>query len=459
MKITQDEVVDRQTVLHIELEEDDLDTYLDQGYRRVVQRMAVPGFRKGKAPRLIVERFVGRESLLNEVLDSMLPEVTTQAITEKELDAAAMPSIELLDLDPPTLKATVPLTPHVELGAYRDVRIAKDPVKVKDEDVEERLEQLRREVAPWESAERSVAAGDTVTINAAGRVEGRTVLEQEGAVFRVEEGGTDPLPGFHEQLIGLSVDETKEFTLDVPEKHPDNSVAGREARFSVTVSEVKEQVLPELDDEFAKSVGDGHEDLDALRQDLEKKIRDEAEEESNRRYRESVVDAVVESSTVDLPPLMVDHRVEHMEENRANTLERLNIRADDYYRSMGTTQEEARNSMREEVAERLKRTFALSTVAKLEGIEVSDEEVTERVESVAKESSPGADTPPDPGELEDSVRQVLLVEKTLDRLVAVAEGVAEEPQEPEKKTETEKQESGSEGGGSAEEGETDDKQA
>ncbi|MCH7786051.1 MAG: trigger factor, partial [Chloroflexi bacterium] len=183
MKVNQEEVIDRQTVLNIELEDEDLDPYLDRGYRRVVQRTVIPGFRKGKAPRRIVENFLGRESLLNEVLDSMLPEVTSQAIDRQELEAAGLPRIELLNLTPLTLKATVPLKPEIDLGAYREIRIDKDSAEVSAEDVQERLEQLQHSMASWEPVERAVKMGDMVTMEATGTVDERPILTETDALY------------------------------------------------------------------------------------------------------------------------------------------------------------------------------------------------------------------------------------------------------------------------------------
>ena len=140
MKITQDDVVDRQTVLHIELEDDDMDPYMDRAYQRVVQRVNIPGFRKGKAPRRIIEQYFGRESMLNEVLDSMLPELTNQAINEKDLDAVGLPSIEMEELDPFQFSAIVPLRPEVDLGGYSEIRIEKEQPKIEDDAVDSRIE-------------------------------------------------------------------------------------------------------------------------------------------------------------------------------------------------------------------------------------------------------------------------------------------------------------------------------
>ncbi|MCH9009270.1 MAG: hypothetical protein IIC21_01430, partial [Chloroflexi bacterium] len=174
MKITQEEEVDRQTVLHIELDEEDLDPYLDRGYRRVAQRTAIPGFRKGKAPRRIIEQFLGREVLLNEVLDTMLPEVTGRAIDEQSIEAVGLPQIELLDLDPLTVKAVVPLVPDIDLGSYREIRVEEETTEVGEEDIQSRLEQLQHSMASWEPVQRPVVLGDMVTMKAEGTADGNT---------------------------------------------------------------------------------------------------------------------------------------------------------------------------------------------------------------------------------------------------------------------------------------------
>ena len=457
MKITQEEAVDRQTVLHIELEDEDLDTWIDRGYRRVVQSTLIPGFRKGKAPRWRVEQVVGRESLLNEVLDSMLPDVTSRAIDEQELDASGLPRIELLELEPFTFKATIPLKPEVDLGAYTDIRITEEPVEVTEEAVQERLERLRRSAAPWEPADRPVEFGDMVTIDAAGKVDGRPILEQHDAVLLLEEDAVRPFPGFSDNLVGLVSDESKEFTLTIPEDFYDSAIAGKEAQFDVAVKEIKSQILPALDDEFAKGIGDGHESLVALHQKVEEELRSETEDAVAEQYRQAVLDALLEGATVQLPPLMIEHEIEHMEADRERTLSRMNVRMDDYLRSVGKTEDEVRDESRTEAIGRLNRTFVLAKVAELNGIEVSDEEVDERLQSLLGDSAGDSDEesparqPSD--ELNDSVRRMLLGQKTMDRLVDIARGetpVEAEPVEAEYDTEEE---------APVQKGDTDDEQA
>ena len=424
MKITQEEVVDRQTVLLIELEDDDLGPYLDRGYRRVVQRISVPGFRKGKAPRWRVEQVVGREGLINEVLDTMLPEVTDRAISEQELDAAGLPRLELVEISPFSLKATVPLVPKIDLASYTDIRIPVEPVEVTEEDVDQRLEQLRESMAAWEPVDRPVQAGDLITMAAVGTVAGRTVLNEPNAVYFVDEDSTRPFPGFSQQLVGIESGSAKAFELELPADFMDQTIAGGRVGLTVTASEIKERILPELDDEFAKGVGDGHESLDALRQEVNKELATEAEQASDRRYRDAVLQALVDGAEVELSPLMVEHEAEHIQDDQARVLSQINVRMDDYLRSLGKTAEEMRTETQDEAIGRLKRTFLLTRVAEAEDMTVSDEEVEEKVSEMLSESREGAPQVEDSDELRGSLRRSLLVEKTIDRLVAIAKGQA-----------------------------------
>ncbi len=449
MKITQEEAVDRQTVLNIELEDEDLETYLDRGYRRVVPQVLIPGFRKGKAPRWRVEQVVGRESLLNEVLDTMLPELTSRAITEQDVDAAGLPRIELLGMEPFKLKATVPLTPDIDLGSYGDIKIPEEKAEYSEEDVQRRLEQLQTEMASWEPVERPAKMGDTVTMSAAGTIDGRTILDDKDTVFFLDEDGNRSIPDFAQNLEGIVIDEPKEFTVTMPDDYGDGSIAGKEAHFSVTVTEIKERILPELDEEFAKSVGDGYESIDALRQELEERVKTEAEQRVAQEYKESAVKALLDGATIELAPLMVEHEVEHMEDERERMLRSVNIRTDDYLQSIGKTAEEVRGEMGDAAVERLKRTFALTKVSELEETEVSDEEVDERIQTLLSETAQEQQVS---DEMKDSVRRMLVADKTVDRLCAIARGEVPAAPKPapegvptEEKDETDEAEEGDSG--------------
>mgnify|MGYP003309898626 FL=1 len=312
MKITQDDVVERQTVLHIELEEDDVDPYLNRAYQRVVQKVNIPGFRKGKAPRRIIEQYFGRESMLNEILDTMLPELTTQAITDQNLDAVGLPSIELEDLDPFQFSATVPLRPEVDLGEYSSIRIDRSPPVIEDDAIDNRIEQIRLSVATWEPTERPVEIGDMVTAQIKGTIEENTIFDEADAVYLVNEEIGRPFPGFSENLVGLETNKSSQFDLLIPEDFADSNLAGKDAHFEVTIKDIKTRILPEVDDEFAKGIGEGYESLEELKNEIQKGIQTEAEEENSRVHRESIVEALMANATVDMSPLLLQREAEHM---------------------------------------------------------------------------------------------------------------------------------------------------
>jgi trigger factor len=429
LKITQDEAVDRQITLHIELEDEDLAPYLDRSYRKLAQQLAIPGFRKGKAPRTVVESFVGRESLIHEALDDMLPVMTQRAIDEQEIESAGTPAVELIELDPVTVKATVPLIPEVDLGAYKDIRLEDTPTEITSEDVDGKLGELQDQASSWEPVEREVAAGDMTTMDVKGHVDEEYILNNEDAVYVVDLESTLPFAGFSEQLVGMEVGTEKEFTLKVPADHSDNRFAGQDIHMSVTVKDVKERLRPELDDEFAKSVGDGHDTFVELRESTETELNTQAEEAQTAQYRESALDALVSGGTFKVAPLLIDHEVEHMVDRRDRFVERLEVSMDDYLRYTGKTDEEMKDEMREHAMERFTRSYALSNLAEAENIVIPDEEIDERIKELEAAREGQENTPDDQSEVDlnseatrTSIKESLLVSKSLDRLVSIAKG-------------------------------------
>ena len=378
MKITQEEVVDNQTTLRIELEEADLNPYLDQGYRRLAPQISLPGFRKGKVPRHIVEGFMGRESLLNEVLDNMVYEVTSKAIEEQDIDAAGVPKIEDLDLDPVSFTAIVALKPEVELGDYKSIRVPFGTDEVTDEAVTQRIDNIRESMGSWETVERPPQMGDLLNLDARGEIEGEEFWSREDGVLYLDEEGSVPVTGFPQAMVGIEPGQETEFTLSIPEDFRDASIAGKEASFTVTVKEVRERSLPELNDEFAQGLPDGYENLEALREEVRKGMAADAEARLEQEYESKVVQSLIDEATITIPPVMLENETNRVQNTQDQFLERANIRRDDYLRSIGKTEEEAQKEAEEEAEQRIRRTFALNKVSELEEIEVTDQEIDER---------------------------------------------------------------------------------
>ncbi len=428
LKITQEEIVDRQTVLHVELEDDDLAPYIDRAYRRVAQRVSIPGFRKGKAPRHIVERFVGKETLVSDSLEDILPEATQRAISEQGLETAGTPRIELAEVDPVTINATVALTPEVDLGPYREIRVAEEDKPLTEEEVQNGLEELRNGAASWEPVDRPVQLGDMVTTDLVGSIDGAQFAEQKDSVLIIEAGGVVPLPGFAEKLEGAAEGQPAEFDLAIPEDYADASIAGKDAHFQVSVRDIKERLLPELDDEFAKGVGDGYDSLDALREFVEQQLNEEAEKAKESQHRESTLEELLKVAEVKVPPLLIENEVERMVDRRDRFVDRLNIRKDDYLRFTGKSEDEIHEEMHEHAVERVSRSYALTTLAEEESLEVADAEVDEKIEEMVKsgaeESGSLKDLDMSSEVVRESVRETLLLDKAVDRLIEIAKGQA-----------------------------------
>ena len=422
MKITQDEVVERQTTLHIELDDEDIDPYLQRAYSRVVQNVNIPGFRKGKAPRSIIEQYFGRESLLNEILDSMLPELTGKAITEEDIDAVGMPSIDLEGLDPFQFSAVVPLKPDINLGEYKSIRVEKEIPSLPDDAIDERIEQLRLSVASWDPVDRTVQTGDMVSTQIKGTLDDEVILDESDAVYLVNEDIGRPFPGFSDKLVGLESDEPSSFDLDIPEDFQDENLAAKNISFEVNIKDIKERVLPELDDAFAQSIGEGYESLEDLREEVDKSIINEAETEASRAHRENVIQALLESATVELPPLLIEHESTHMVEEQERMVTQANMVLDDYLTSIGKTRTELEEESRDEAIGRLTRSFVLSALADEENIDISDDEITERIEELFSNSDEEKPDSSQTAEMMDYMRRSMRMEQTMTRLEDIAEG-------------------------------------
>jgi trigger factor len=430
LKITQEEVVDLQTVLNIELEEDDLPPYLDRGYQRVVNRVSIPGFRKGKAPRTIVENFLGKESLIREALDFMVSDVTEKAFSERNIETAGPPDVELLDLDPVIFKATVALKPIVDLGNYRGIRVPETPPEVKDEDVANQLEALRHESASWEPVDRAVALGDMVTMDVTATVEDSEILNESDTVYLADAENEMPFPGLPQRLEGAEVGVVREFDLEIPSDYGSDQIAGKTARFVVTVNDVKERKLPELDDEFAKGVGDDFDTLDALRESVRDQLQLAAEGSAENMYQEAAVDELLANATVELAPLSVDREIHRTMDRRARLAEMLGIPVEDFQRESGTTEEEMRESTRETAVKDLTRSYALATLAEAEDLEVAEDEVEERVREMlaadgGRRQGSRQDRRRERDRLRTGVEAQMMETKSLGRLVDIAKGGAD----------------------------------
>ena len=419
MKITQDEVVDNQTTLRIELEDDDLIPYLDRGYRRIAHQVSVPGFRQGKAPRSIVEGMIGRETILNEILDAMVSETIVKAVDELGLDSMGMPRVDGLEFDPVQFTAIVPLSPQIDLGDYRSIRIEYDEPEVSDEEVNQRIDAIRESLGEWSVVDRPPQFGDLTNIDMSSDVDGQSPWSAEDDTFYVAEDGGYPIPGFSQHLVSAELGEPVEFTLQIPEDHNDVSLAGKEASFSVTVNEVRERTLPELTDEWAQSLPDGFEGVDALVSAVKEAIVSQTMMDFENGYRNDALQALVDGADLIIAPVIVENEAERIRQEQDLALERSNINRSDYLAAIGMTEEEAVRESLEEAEQRVRRNVVVNNLADLEDIEATDQELDERFnEMYAGRRMRRQQRRALRQELAAGIR----IEKALDLLISIAKG-------------------------------------
>ncbi len=393
--------------------------------------MRIPGFRPGKAPRKVVEGMVGREGLISESLDFLVADVITKAVEDEGIDSVGFPRIDNVEFDPVTVEAVVALNPVLDLGDYRDIRVEEDPVDVSDEDVEQELDALRKQQSSWEPVERPVAHDDLVTMSVVGMIDELKIIDETDSQYLVDPSSTLPFAGFAAELEGMEVDKAAEFTLDIPDDYADSELAGKQVKFDVTISDVKQRLLPELDDEFAKSVGDEYETVDDLKEQIREDIETATVRQNEHEYRELAIEELVVNADMEIAPLLIQHEIEHMEERRDEMMKRLGISEEDYNRFTGRTAEQIRDEMHEEAVEKLNRSHAISAFIDKEALEISDDELDGQLKRLAREGDESTGRKLTNKELrservKSSVRESLLIEKALERLVFIAKGQADE---------------------------------
>jgi trigger factor len=370
VKVSSTELPSRQVSLEIEVEKDRLDRAVDAAYRRLAGRVDVPGFRRGKAPRSMVERMIGHDRIVEEALDHLVPEVVTEAMEQQKVEAYTRPRVESIEFDPLRLKAVIPLAPKVELGDYKGaLRISRDEPQVGETEIERVIQRLRDSYAQWAPVERPIQIGDRVGIDLRATVEGREepLVDSKDAEYVVDPEGAAPAPGFDDQVVGMSAGDEKRFTLNLPEDYRDKEVAGKPADFEVKLHWVKERELPELDDAFAQQLGE-YSDVAALRQAIEAQLRQSEEERVRDKLEEDAVNQLVEMSTIEFPPQLVELQAQLMLDTFRSNVERQGLQLGQYLRLIGKDQEGFEQDMREQAETRVRRSLALDAFADAEQI-------------------------------------------------------------------------------------------
>jgi len=425
MKIVTQSIENSQATLQIEVETAEMDESLDRAYRQLVKKVAVPGFRKGKAPRSVLENLVGREGLQREALEDVLPRMCARAIEEQNLEVIAQPQIEVLELEPVVFKATFPLRPKVEMGDYRSIDVAPPSVDVGDEEIEAALNRLRERHVVWSPVERPVAFEDLVTVDIEEEVkESGARKRHQTQKLLVVKGSLFPLPGFVENLEGMEKGGEKDFVLPYPSDFRFKELAGKEYHFRVKVIEVEEKHLPELNDDFVKGLGQSMEDVASLRDSVAAGLRKAAEEMAAREHERKIVEAVTAASKVEFPGILVDQEIDSLLRER-DMVFREQGGLQGYLKTMKKTEQEIRDEFRPEASRRVTESLVVAKVAELEKIAADDTEVDAEIEKMVQGAGDRAEDLRKmfgTGTARHVVEDRLVARKTVQFLVGLAEG-------------------------------------
>jgi trigger factor len=419
MKVSAEKLENCQTVLTIETEASELDKSLDEAYHHLVNEVSIPGFRKGKAPRAVLVQHIGKKNLLDEALEHLIPQLYEQAIESEKIEPIARPEIEVIQTEPVIFKATVSLKPEVKLGDYHGIRLEPGPeIKIAKKEVTAAMGEFRERQGAWVPVDRPVELGDLVTMDIQANVGGKPWLNHKGILYEVDKDSRSPVPGFASQLQGAEKNKEIDFSLTIPDDYPIEEMRGKESTFKVTVAEIKEKQLPELDDKLAQSAG--YDNLEDMRKKVTADLRVQAEARNRLESKQKALDALVKISEVKYPPVLEEEEIAGLLRDEAR---RWGFRElTDYLKRANKTEEELKQELCPIAQKRLIEGLVLGKLAEEEKIEISSSEVDNKAEEIVndaedKEKARQFLSLP---QVKQSIEQSLRTQKTMDQLLQIA---------------------------------------
>ncbi len=377
-----------QGVLTIEVDAETVNQALDTAFKKVVNKVNVPGFRKGKVPRKMFEQRFGVESLYQDALDVMLPEAYGKALEETGIEPVDYPEIDVQQMEKGKtmiFTATVTVKPEVQLGEYKGLEVEEQDTTVTDEDVEAELKNLQEKNAELVVKEEGeVANDDTVVIDFEGFVDGEAFDGGQADNYSLVIGSGQFIPGFEEQIVGMKAGEEKDVNVSFPEEYHAPELAGKPAVFKVNLHEIKYKELPELDDEFAKDVDDEVETLDELKAKLKEKLQGDKEHQAKHAKEDAVIGKAVENATVDIPEAMIKSETDRMMKEFEQRLQMQGLNLELYFQFSGQDENALREQMKTDAQGRVKTNLVLEAIVAAENIEVTDADIEAEYENIGK---------------------------------------------------------------------------
>ena len=373
--------------LNVTIEAEKFDEAIKKVYFKSAKYFNIPGFRKGKAPMNIVEKYYGKEIFYEDAFNEVVPEELEKAVEENKLEVVSRPDIDVTQIGKGQdliFTAVFQTKPEAELGKYKGVEIKKIEYKVTDEDIEHELGHMQEHNSRLISIEdRPVEKGDIANINFEGFVDGVAFEGGKAENHDLEIGSNTFIPGFEDQIIGMKIDEEKDIKVKFPDEYFSKDLAGKDATFKVKVNEIKKKELPKLDDEFAKDVSE-FDTLKELKESIKEKQQKQNDERAKYETQDAVIKAVCENVKVDIPSGMIETETENMLKDMEQRLAYQGLKLEQYLQMMGKTKEDMQKEYEPQATEAIKSRLALEAVIKAEKIEVPEIDVDEKIKEMAK---------------------------------------------------------------------------
>ena len=371
----------------ITVEAEKFDEAIKKVYFKSAKYFNIPGFRKGKAPMQIVEKYYGKEIFYEDAFNEVAQDALEEAVAENKVEVVSRPEVDIKQIEKgKDLIFTVVMQtkPEAELGKYKGIEIPKIEYNVSDEDINHELGHMQEHNSRLISIEdRAAKKGDTVTIDFEGFTDGKAFEGGKAENYDIELGSNTFIPGFEDQIVGMKIDEEKDVNVKFPEEYFSKELAGKDATFKVKLHEIKKKELPKLDDEFAKDVSE-FDTLDELKEDIKKKLEKQNDDRTKYETEEAVVKALCENVKVDIPSGMIETEVDNMLKDFEGRLSYQGLKLDQYLKMLGKTEEEMRKEYEPQAIEGIKSRLAIEAVIKAEKIEATDKEIEDKMKEMAK---------------------------------------------------------------------------
>ncbi|HER23851.1 MAG TPA: trigger factor [Candidatus Atribacteria bacterium] len=373
--------------LKIETDKLEVNSNLEKAYNDVSYQIKIPGFRKGRIPKNILDLHLGKEYFYDKTAEKLIPKSYLEAVNKNNIQPINQPEIKVIQIEadkPLIFEATVQIRPEVKLGSFDKISIQKEDIKINNTDVNNEIKRIQENFAKLKIVkDRKVKEGDFLVVDSLGTIEGKMVEGSKVEKQMIQIGANTP-PEFNKALIGCSPGDEKEIKIMIPQDVKDKKIAGKEITYKVKINEIKERELPELNLEFVKTVGK-YESIDDFKKDIKEKLKKQIEMLNKNTYESKLLEKVTDSSEVTVPKILIEREVEYMMKSLENDLKSKKLSLQDYYKSIKADEEKVKKEYEIVAEKRIKQELVLDKIRQVENIQVSEKEVKEKIEAIAKE--------------------------------------------------------------------------